>query len=759
MAELLPRHLRPSAYVRLDALPLTPNGKLDRAALPEPELATAEHGQPRTAREQILCLLVADVLGLPSDRVSPDDNFFDLGGHSLLAAKLAGRVHTALGTRLRIQDVFGASSVGELAARVGPSVDRPPLTARQRPDRIPLSPAQARLWFLAQADADRGAYTVANTLALPADIDVPALRAALNDLVDRHESLRTVFPVAEGTPYQLVLPASRNVDLPVVAVLAHDRDGAVRDRVDVPFDLVADLPIRATLLRTDDEYLLVLVLHHIASDGWSMSKLVGDLAAAYTARAAGEAPQWTPLPVQYADYTLWQRDVPGAAEQLDFWRTALAGAPDRIDLPIDRPRPAEPTHRSGTLSVHLPSELHAALAALARQHGSTLFMVLHAALAALLTRLGGGTDITIGTGVAGRTDPALDDLVGFFVNTVVLRTDTAGDPTFRELLHRVRAADLAAMDNADVPFDRVVEELNPVRAGHHPLFQTMLMLQTNDVAEITAGDITWAARPVQNTVAKFDLTFTLAASEDGLHGHLEFDTDLFDTATAACLIDRYTLLLTACAADPDRRLGALPVMAERERQQLLVDWNGGDPAPIDRCVHELIADQAVRTPDAVALVHGDMRVTYAQLDNHANVLARELLAAGVVPGDVVGIHLDRDPNLVVAVLGALKVGACYTMLDPSFPAERLDLLVRVASPRVVVDSVPAMPVEPVAAPVVSVSPADSACLMFTSGSTGRPKGVLAPHRAVVATLMGQDFVDFSGVWLQCSPLSWDAFAL
>ncbi|HEX9335247.1 MAG TPA: condensation domain-containing protein, partial [Pseudonocardiaceae bacterium] len=495
--------------------------------------------------------------------------------------------------------------------------------------------------------------------------------------------------------------------------------------------------------------------------GWSTGPLLADLAHAYTARVTGKCPQWSELPAQYADYTLWQRDLLDTVvpRQLDFWRDHLAGAPASIELPTDRRRPDQPTHRGDAVSLHLPAEALGSLHRLATGQGATLFMVLHAALAALLTRHGAGTDVPIGTVVAGRTDEALDDLVGFFVNTLVLRTDTSGDPTFTELLRRVRDVDLAAYDHVDVPFDRLVEELNPNRADRQPLFQTMLVLQNTGTGDYELPGLRVDTVDVGTGAAKFDLTLGLAETDDGLTGSLEFDADLFDRATVAGIADRLIRLLTAVAAEPGTRIGAVDLLGTEDRHTILNNWSGHHSETPDRCVHELIADQAVRTPDAVALVHGDMRVTYAQLDNHANLLARELVADGVVPGDVVGIRLDRDPGLVVAVLAALKVGACYTMLDPSFPAERLNLLVRVASPRVVVDSVPAMPVEPVAAPAVVVSPADSACLMFTSGSTGKPKGVLAPHRAIVATLMGQDFVDFSGVWLQCSPLSWDAFAL
>ncbi|MDQ2589179.1 non-ribosomal peptide synthetase [Saccharothrix yanglingensis] len=799
-AAVLPSHLRPAAYVLLDHIPLNANGKLDRAALPAPaQHSGAARRAPRTPREAIMVGLFADVLGLPEDRVGLDDDFFALGGHSLLAAKLISRVRTALDAGPGIRDLFDAPTPAGLCERLDRVADRPALTPVPRPDEVPLSYAQARLWFIDQLEDAGAAYNVAHSVRLRGDLDVDALHAALGDVVRRHESLRTVFPSIDGVPQQVVRPAA-DVALSLV-VRDTDESGvgpAAAAAAREAFDLTAELPVRASLLRlTDHDHVLLLVLHHIAGDGWSLGPLLHDLTDAYTARLHGHAPDWAPLPVQYADYTLWQRELLGdpddptspLARQLEFWRHALAGVPDELPLPADRARPATSSGRGESVPVELGAPLHQALLDLARATGTTLFMVLQAGFAALLTRLGAGTDVPAGSPVAGRSDEALDGLVGFFVNTLVLRTDTSGDPTFRELLARVRDTDLAAYDHQDIPFERLVEELNPTRSlSRHPLFQVMLVLQNNAAGRVEMPGLTAEVAPVDTASAKFDLTLGLREEHDdtgapiGITGGLEFATDLFDRGTATALATRLARMFAAVADDPDTRISRPELLDRQERRGLLAAWTDtAADAPVDRCAHELVAARAARTPDAVALVHGDHHVTYRELVERANRLARELVARGVRPGQVVGVLLDRDADLVVAVLGALTAGAGYTALDPRFPRRRLTELVRRTGAPVVVtsasladrvDGVPALVVDdpgtaarvaahPATPPEVEVHPEDVACVMFTSGSTGVPKGVVAPHRALVGTLLSQEYVDFSPdhVWLQCSPVSWDGFAL
>ncbi|MFD7660847.1 condensation domain-containing protein, partial [Actinosynnema sp. NPDC059797] len=614
----------------------------------------------RTPREQIVVGLFADVLGLPDEHVGLDDDFFALGGHSLLAAKLIGRVRTALGAEVGIRDLFDAPTPAGVVARLDTAAAaRTPLRPVERPELTPLSPAQARLWFLEQLQGPSATYNVAHSVRLRGALDVDALRAALADVVGRHEALRTVFPPVDGEPRQVVLPAG-DVALPVPPTPESEVDAAVAAGAREVFDLTAEPPVRATLLRVaDDHHVLLLVLHHIAGDGWSMGPLLNDLATAYTARLDGTPPDWTPLPVHYADYTLWQRELLDAlaAPQLEFWRSALADLPHELPLPVDRPRSAG-AGRGDKVEVAFGPDLHAALADLARAHGVTLFMVLQAAFAALLTRLGAGTDVPLGSPVAGRADEALDDLVGFFVNTLVLRTDTSGDPTFTELLARVREFDLAAFDHQDLPFDRLVEELNPVRdPARHPLFQVAFAVQNNAGARLALPGLEAEVAPVDTGTAKFDLTLSLAEGPGGITGGLEFNADLFDRSTATALVDRLERVLAAVAADPGAPIGRLDVLTPAERARFAGGSASGPAREVDeRCTHEVVAGHAADAPDATALLFGGARMSYAELDAAANRLAHHLVASGVRPGDLVGVLLDRGFDLVVAVLAVLKAG-------------------------------------------------------------------------------------------------------
>ena len=776
VAERLPDYLVPSAFVPVDEVPRTANGKLDRRALPVPDLTTTGAGRtPRTAAEEILCGLFADVLGLAT--VSVDDGFFDLGGHSLLAAKLISRVRAVLGAELGIRDVFAEPTVAGLVGRLDGRA-RPALRPVERPDELPLSFAQQRLWFLNRVD-EGATYNVPVALRLRGAVRPDALRAAITDVVDRHEALRTVFPTVDDRPVQRI--ATVAVDLAEIDLAGADPTAAVDAAIGCSFDLTRELPLRASLLRvTDDDHVLLLVLHHIAGDGWSMGPLMRDLSTAYTARLAGQAPDWEPLPVQYADYALWQRDLLGAeddpdsllAEQIRFWRDALDGVPDQLDLLTDRPRPAAASHRGELVPLRLDAEVHARLLRLARAHGATLFMVLQAGFAAVLARSGAGTDIPIGTPVAGRSDEALDDLVGFFVNSLVLRTDVSGDPTFAELLERVRETDLSAFAHQDVPFEQLVEVVNPARSlARHPLFQVMLVLQNNARGELALGDLAVTEHPFGNRSAKFDLTAALGEHWDetgapaGIAGALEFATDLFDAATIRALGDRLTRLLTAVAERPDLRIRQVDLLSTAEREQLLHGWNASAVDVPHRTVHELFGARAAAAPDSIAIVFDGARLTYGDLDARANRLARCLVADGVNPGALVAVRLERGLDLVVSLLAVLKAGAGYTLVDPELPEDRIAAVLADTDPAVVVteDYLRAAPVDGQSGAALGlvVSPESVACVMFTSGSTGRPKGVVTSHRALVGTYLGQSYVDFSPdeVFLQCSPVSWDGFGL
>ncbi|MFG1644993.1 non-ribosomal peptide synthase/polyketide synthase [Amycolatopsis sp. NPDC049252] len=780
LGERLPDYLVPSAIVPLPELPRTANGKLDRRALPAPDF-TSSSRRPRTVTENVLCGLFAEVLGLPE--VGVDDGFFDLGGHSLLAARLIGRVRAVLGVELGIRDLFRTPAVAGLAEVLGDAAPaRPPVTRRERPERLPLSFAQQRLWFVDQAEEANAGYDVPRALRLRGSLDVEALQAALADVVERHEALRTLFPSHEGEPWQEIL-TTPSVPWTVTQSTEDELPGVLSAAASHVFDLRAELPLRAHLVElADDDHVLLLVLHHIASDGWSAAPMLRDLSTAYAARVTGEAPGWAPLPVQYADYTLWQREVldeTELAEQIAFWRSTLSGAPEEIALPADRVRPAVATHRGGAVDFALGADVHAALADLARGSGATLFMALQAGFAALLSRLGAGDDVPLGAVVAGRGDTALDDLAGFFVNTLVLRTDVSGQPTFRQLLDRVRDTGLAALAHADVPFERVVEELNPARsAARHPLFQVMLVLQNNVAGELRLPGLTASAVTVQRDVAKFDLTAGIEENRAadgtpaGLTGQLEYAADLFDASTAESIAARFARFLTAAVSTPDVPVTALDLLTADERAGLLAQGMTEVTAPAVR-LHELVERQAAWAPDATALIFEGSRFSYGDLDTEANRLARHLGAEGVRRGDVVGVHIGRGPRLAVALLAVLKAGAAYTVLDTDFPAERLaGALRRTSAALVLTDGgeLPGRRVDVVAdAAAIAVrdgsvlglpgSPDDLAVVMFTSGSTGVPKAVAAPHRAVAGTLTGQDYAGFGpdDVWLQCAPVSWDAF--
>ncbi|WP_410642633.1 amino acid adenylation domain-containing protein [Amycolatopsis sp. lyj-346] len=743
----LPQYMVPSAFVLLDRLPLLASGKLDRRALPSPDKQAATAGRaPRTPVEEVLCGLFAEVLDAAS--IGVDDDFFALGGHSLMATRLVARLRAVFGVELQVRSVFETPTVAGLAALLatsGSSPARPALVrADPRPDVLPLSFAQQRLWFLHRLEGPSATYNMPTAVRLTGDLDVDALRTALSDVVERHEALRTVFPEIDGEARQLVLE-DVTIPLPVHPVTEAALADAVSAAAGTVFELEAEIPLRARLLRLGArEHVLVLVFHHIASDGWSTAPLWRDLATAYTARQAGEAPQWTPLPVQYADYTLWQRDVlgePVIEPQLAYWREALAGLPERIELPTDRPHPAEASYRGEQFAFGWDAELHSGLVELARACGASVFMVVHAGLTAVLTRLGAGTDVPLGTSIAGRTDAALDDLVGFFVNTLVLRVDTGGDPSFRDLVARVRDRSLDAYAHQDVPFERLVEALNPARSlAYHPLFQTMLAWQNNAVADLALPGLAVAEEPVRTGTARADLTFFVGerpGHRAGIRGTAEYNSDVFDRATVEAVLDRLRTLLTAVVADPDTRIGAVDLLTDAERDQLAAD--PATPLPAETAAG-LFAAQVARTPDAPALVFGSERLTCAELDTRATVLARALLARGAGPERVVAVALPRSVDLVVALLAVLKTGAAYLPLDLNHPAERIELMLTDADPHLVIALAgfedrlvrpgdtgpePAWP---------SISPDHPAYVIFTSGSTGRPKAVAGTQRALANRL-------------------------
>ncbi|MEI5135666.1 condensation domain-containing protein [Streptomyces libani] len=766
----------PSAVVVLEQWPLTPNGKVDRDRLPAPDYASESEGRaPRNATEETLTDLFADVLGLPA--VTIDDSFFHLGGHSLLATRLISRIRTTLHAEIPLRALFEHPTVAELAPRLTTAhTARTPLTATTpRPAHLPLSPAQRRLWFAYQLEGPSPTYNIPHALRLTGPLDHPALTEALADLTARHETLRTRITEHEGEPHQTVLPADQaRPGLPLLDTTEDQLPRLLAEQATHPFDLTHENPLRATLYRLGEhEHVLLLLMHHIAGDGWSIAPLLKDLATAYTARHRGTAPAWQPLTVQYADYTLWQRELLGTEDdpeslisgQLDYWREQLAGAPELLELPLDHPRPAVASHRGSTVELTVDAEVHQGLVALAQATDSTLFMVLHTAVAALLSRLGAGTDIPVGTAVAGRTDDALDDLVGLFINTLVLRTDVSGDPTFRELLARVRDTDLAAYAHQDVPFERVVEAAQVSRVlSHIPLAQVMLHLQNNADAPVGLHDeVRMTTEPTTLEAAKSDLSFGLrerfteAGAPAGLTGSLEYAEDLFAREGARALAERLVRMLAAAAAAPDRAVSEADLLAPGERHRLLVEWNGDAVEAAPASLPQLFEAQVARTPDAVAVVYEGTSLTYGELNARANRLARLLVAHGAGPERFVALALPRTADLVVALLAVVKSGAAYVPVDPSYPADRTSYMLADAGPELLVSTAEAAAGLPESRPrtlllddpgVVRalaeydtgdlsdedrggpLSPSNAAYVIYTSGSTGRPKGVVVPHRNV-----------------------------
>ncbi|MEY9878308.1 amino acid adenylation domain-containing protein, partial [Streptacidiphilus sp. MAP12-33] len=788
----LPEYMVPAAVVVLEALPLTINGKVDRKALPAPEHTGGTGRGPANRQEELLVEAFADVLGLDPDSVGVEDSFFDLGGHSLLATRLVSRIRATLGVELEMRSLFETPTVAGLAVKLATTqTARPALTAAAlRPERVPVSFAQQRLWFLGQLEGATATYNAPVVLRLAGDLDTGALAAALRDVVARHEVLRTILPAEDGHPYQHVLTPdeldARGWALHTTTVTEDGLPAALAQAAGHTFDLTTDVPVEAWLFSlSESDHVLSLLVHHVAGDGWSMGPLARDLAAAYAARRAGDAPTWAPLPVQYADYAIWQRELLGdendpdslVARQTAYWRDALAGAPEELELPFDHPRPAVAAHRGHSVPVEVPAEVHARLAELAKAEGATLFMVLQAALAVLLSRLGAGTDIPIGSAVAGRTDEALDELVGCFVNTLVVRTDLSGDPTFREVLDRVRETSLGAFANQDVPFERLVEQLAPARSlARAPLFQVMLTLQNNaragvGLAGLRSGGGSGRKLPQTQLAAKFDLDVEIGESFDadgrpaGLHGILNVATDLFEPATAGQLARRWARVLADVSADPQLRLGAVDVLDADERERVQVTWNDTAADVPTATVPQLIEAQVARTPDAAALAFDGGELTYAELDARANRLARLLVGRGVGPETLVAVAMERSVELVTAILAVWKAGGAYLPVDPNYPAERISFMLDDAAPLLVLADTATAAVVTAAratAPVVRLDeaqfvtqlaavsdapltagerteplPAHPAYVIYTSGSTGTPKAVVSLHAGAVNLLSAQ----------------------
>ncbi|MDT5016181.1 MAG: hypothetical protein QOD39_2341, partial [Mycobacterium sp.] len=805
LADQLPRYMVPAAVIGLEVLPVTVNGKLDARALPAPEYRAGEYRAPNSPTEEILAGIYAQVLGLESAAVGVDDSFFDLGGDSLSTMRLIAAINTALDVDLPVRTVFEAPTVAKLALRIGEGAPRrEPLVAVQRPAVVPLSFAQSRLWFIDQLQGPSPVYNMPVALRLNGHLDADALHAALADVIARHESLRTLFSAPDGIPQQVVIPVEQaDFGWQVTDATTWPTarlDEAIADTARHVFDLANQIPFHAKLFRVaDDNHLLVAVVHHIAADGWSITPLTRDLSMAYVRRCGGQAPARGDLPVQYVDYTLWQRAQFGdlqdshspIAAQLAYWEDALAGLPERIQLPADRPYPLVADQSGATVAVEWPAELQQQIARVAREHNATSFMVMQVALLALLSKISASSDVAVGFPIAGRRDPALDDLVGFFVNTLVLRVEVAGDPTFIDLLAQVRQRSLAAYENQDVPFEVLVERLNPTRSlTHHPLVQVMLAWQnlpghgTSPITGLALGDLQVTPIPVDTETARMDLTISVGerwtehGELAGIGGTVEYRTDVFDAASIDALIERLQRVLAAVSADPSQPLSSVDLLDEPERVRLdeignrAVLMRPAGPPTEDTSIPELFTSQVERTPDELALTCEGRSLTYRELDKAANRLAHLLAGRGAGPGQSVALLFSRSAEAIVSILAVLKTGAAYLPIDPALPSTRIGFVLADATPVAVITTADlanlldghGVAVIDVNDPAIETHPAttrpaprpdDIAYLIYTSGTTGVPKGVAVTHRNVTQLLVANSGLPHAGVWSQWHSLAFD----
>ncbi len=800
LKQKLPDYMVPAACVFLDTLPLTPNGKVDRTALPMPDLEKdleKTFVAPRTPTEEMLAGIWAEVLH--RDEVGIHHNFFELGGHSLLATQVMSRVHGVFQLDVPLHELFDAPTVAELAEKIDAArqttrkVNSAPLQPAQRQGELPLSFAQERLWFLEQLEPGQSFNNIPAVIRLSGDLNFKALAEGLSEIVRRQKCFRTIFTSAKGRPVAFTTPV-QPLDIPVVDLAglnSYERESEVQrlttEEARQPFDLTQSPLLRVKLLRlAAEEHLLLINMHHIISDGWSMGVFYRELTLLYEAFSRGLPTPLAELPIDFSDFAHWQRqwlqnDV--LEQQLTYWKQQLGGHLPVLDLPTDRPRPAVQTYRGATKHFALPTTLCSALKALSRREDVTLFMLLLAAFQTLLHRYSGQEDIIVGSPMAGRTRSEVESLVGLFLNTLAFRTTLSGDITFRELLQRVRQVALEAYAHQDLPFEKLVENLSVERdLSRSPVFQVMFVLQNAPLQPLALAGLQLTPLPLDSGTAKFDLTLVLEERADGLGGYVEYNTDLFEAATIVRVLGHFQTLLEGIAAHPDERLATLPLLTTSERQQLLVEWNDTRAEyPKDHCIHQLFEAQTAKTPNAVAVVFEEQQLTYAELNRQANRLAHHLQSLGVGPETRVAICMKRSLEMIVSLVAIHKAGGCYVPLDPAYPKDRLSYMLEDSQAPVLltqdqsaegmvtgeaqvvfVDRLPTNGTpESHDNPSSGVTPDNIAYVIYTSGSTGKPKGVMVRHRNAVSFFTGMDerLGREPGVWLAVTSISFDISVL
>jgi len=773
LATSLPEYMVPHVFVMLDALPITPNGKVNRNALPVPDdlVEQVEYVAPRTATERILAAIWSDVLHI--EQIGVTHNFFALGGHSLLATQIVSRVRQSMDVELPLRSIFEAPTIEGLAKRIAGTEHSAQLTVIPRVPReqsLPLSFAQERLWFLDQLEPGNPQYNGPLPMRLKGLLNPAAMQGAINAIIQRHEVLRTTFRMDNDRPVQEIA-SELTIELPVIdisAVPAQDREQEARrlavEEARRPFNLKIGPVVRASLLRLDEEdHILLLDIHHIATDGWSIWPFIQELGALYEACRANLPSPLPDLPIQYADFAVWQRqwiESDLIAGQLAYWKNQLAGAPERINLPTDRPRPAVQSYRGATETVFFPTALLNQLHVLGQREDVTLYMTLLAAFQTLLQRYTGQESIVVGSPIANRTRAEIEDLIGFFVNMLVMHSDLSGNPTFRELLQRVRGVALGAFANQDLPFEKLVEAIAPGRdLSSNPLVQVLFVMQNTRRSVLRIAGVEFAGMPIHNETTKFDIGIFLLETPDGLSCMAEYATDLFDASTIRRMLGHFGTLLEAIVKNPDRHIGELPLLSSKERQVLEAASSGAQVAyPRGRSLHELFEEQVERTPDHVALTFEDQSLTYRELNARANQLASFLRRLGVGPESLVGLYTERSLGIVVGLMGILKAGGAYVPIDPAYPKDRIGFMLQDSQVSVLLtqESLLASICDPQARVVcldsewktiaqespdnlsVGVKPDNLAYVIYTSGSTGKPKGCLVTHYNVVRLMQATE---------------------